>query len=200
MGCWLIGSFFAKCRYASLCISSLNVPGSFCLFKVSFNWLHSHRLLWNLNVACLTLRPRGENLIFGSINHLLLTLFVFLKSNPHFISLPLFLLSIWVLKEISFPSRQYFTESKSCSVSSPSRNFVFIHQPQLGSAVNMVTCPPSQTPEKASNLDSRGRTLYLTMPTHQSLFNWPVSAILKDLRVLWSHHGVYSCGSGCATL
>lgn len=74
-----------------------------------------------------------------------------------------------------------------------------------GGSVNMVTCLPSQPRRKASNPASGGPwgahliDLAMTSPHAPATSNWAASAVLKDLRVLWSHHGVYGCGSGCTT-
>lgn len=175
--------------------------------------------LWYLNVAYMTLRPWGENLIFGTQKQWPLTTFSYFcfESNSAFSSFCW--TSVYVFN-VSFEGDLFFSykdsfgpvKSKIRLVSTPFHNpylacvCASVCQPLSDSSVNIVTCLPSQPQRKASYLGSRGPWLvHLIDLATASLYtpatsNGAASAVLKDLGGLWSHYGVYGCGSGCTTL
>lgn len=135
----------------------LNVPTTICFFlkcpligcTVTVSCFNSP--LWNLNVACLTSRPRGENLVFASFNHLLLTVFSIIS--------PLSLCFCFQCElVISFSSMQHWvTENKIRSVSTPS------HNPELFCVFCVCVCvtpsaivrPCCQHGNMSASLDAR---------------------------------------------
>lgn len=202
----------------------LNVPCSIWFLKVSFNWLHSHSLLlWLSPVApeCglsdpealgwkpLISQPKPSARYFCT--------FVFSPSPPS----PLSSTSVSAFN-MCFHGDFVFNEgpcwasnktkkaTKKRLVSTPFHNPLPSQCLCLPASVRVsvisVTFLPLHLLSKASNLGSRGPwlvhliVLATALPYTPATSNWAISAALKALGGLWSHHGVYGCGFGCTTL